>query len=502
MKRRDFFRATGIAAAGACIPPVVHGLADELAFAGTGAATGGPLPGRVPLPRARFVAPTALTLTAAETSVRVGDASATAWSFNDSVPGPPMQVERGERARVELRNALREPTIVHWHGLHVPEAADGHPRLAVPPNQSYAYDFTVDQRAGMYWYHPHAHARTGAQVYQGLAGIFVVRDAEEAALRLPDGDREIFLLLQDRRAAADAAAAFAYRPAGPDMMMGLLGDTPFGNGAPRPTIDVEATTYRMRVLNGSNARIYRLALGTGAPFFVIGNDGGLLPNPTRVESLDIAPGERVDLLVDLSAQAVGTRVMLRSLPFTLPGMGGMGGMGRGMGGPMRGMSDSPPQGAPMDLFALVVVRRGGRAYAPPARLSALGTLTGQTIEGQRTFQFASRMMRHTINGREFDMSRVDERVPLGRLERWTFANDDMLPHPVHVHATHFEVVARRGGRGTVLPWEAGLKDTVLVLPGETVDVLLRFERHRGLFLLHCHNLEHEDAGMMTNFEVV
>ena len=111
-------------------------------------------------------------------------------------------------------------------------------------------------------------------------------------------------------------------------------------------------------------------------------------------------------------------------------------------------------------------------------------------------------MRHTIDGRAYDMARIDARVPLGRLERWTFANEDMLPHPVHVHATQFEVVARRGGRGTVLPWEAGRKDTVLVLPGESVDVLVRFERHRGLYLLHCHNLEHEDAGMMLNFEVV
>jgi FtsP/CotA-like multicopper oxidase with cupredoxin domain len=509
MLRRDFVRVTGATAAGAWLGPAVCGLTpDAVAAPRAGAADVVGLAGdmRLPLPRPRLVDPSGLTLTAAETTVAVGERVAPAWAFNGSVPGPALQAHRGERVRVDLRNALREPTIVHWHGLHVPEAADGHPRLAVPPGASYAYDFAVEQRAALHWYHPHAHARTAAQVYQGLAGLFVVRDEEEAALHLPGGEREVFLVLQDRRAAADAAAAFAYRPAGPDMMAGLLGETAFGNGVPWPTLDVEASTHRVRVLNASNARIYRLALGTGAPLVVVGNDGGLLPSPARVASVDLGPGERVDLLVDLAGLAVGTRVLLRSLAFTLPGgmggmgrgMGGRGGMGRGMGGAMGG---GAAQGDAMDVLELVVVRPGGPAFVPPARLSAPPALADGRVEGERTFRFASRMMRHTIDGREFDMSRVDERVPLGRLERWTFVNDDMLPHPVHVHATQFEVAARRGGRGAVLPWERGRKDTVLVLPGESVDVLARFDRHRGLFLLHCHNLEHEDAGMMLNFEV-
>ena len=175
-------------------------------------------------------------------------------------------------------------------------------------------------------------------------------------------------------------------------------------------------------------------------------------------------------------------------------------MGRGRGG-MGGMGSRVPQGAPMELLELVVARRVRDTARIPARLPGITTYAGQRVGAERTFTFTSRMMRHAINGRGFDMSRVDVRVPLGQLERWTFVNDDMFAHPVHVHATHFQVAGRSGGRGVVQPWERGWKDTVLVLPGERVDVLLRFDAHRGLFLLHCHNLEHEDGGMMQNFEV-
>jgi len=502
MDRRSFLRAAGAGAGLAA--------AGGLGATHLGAVARWPAgPARWPLRFPAVVSPIDLTLTARASPVEIASASQTAWTFNGGAPGPTIRARRGERARILLENALPEPAIVHWHGLHVPAEADGHPRLAVPPGATYRYDFTVDQRAGTYWYHPHTHARTAAQVYQGLVGLFLVTDDEEAALGLPSGDRELVLVLQDRRTGGSGADAFAYAPTGPDLMQGFLGDTPFGNGSPSPTLAVDGALYRLRVLNGANARLYRLALDGGVPLVVIGNDGGLLPEPARVPYVDLAPAERVDLLVDLSGVAPGTRVLLRSLAFTIPGMGmGMGGMGPGMGRGMggRGMGGmggvgGRPQGAPMELLELVVGRPAGERAVIPARLSTIASLAGERVTGERTFRFTTRMMQHAINGREFDMSRVDERVPLGRLERWTFVNDGQFAHPVHLHATHFQVAARRGGRGAVQPWERGWKDTVLLLPGERVEVLLRFERHRGLFLLHCHNLEHEDAGMMLNFAV-
>jgi FtsP/CotA-like multicopper oxidase with cupredoxin domain len=337
-----------------------------------------------------------------------------------------------------------------------------------------------------------------------MAGLLIVEDDEEAALGLPSGDREIPLILQDKR--FDGSATLDYAPGmGPDHMLGYLGDTPFGNGVAHPTLAVARARYRFRILNASNARIFDLALGD-EPLTVVGADGGLLETPVRVDRLMLATGERVDVVVDLSGRRPGDRLVLRSLPFEIPGMmmGPMMGRGRGMGRGGMGMGmGSVPQGAPFDLLELVVL--DGPAETAPPLPSRFAPIPRPAVGGdtpRRTFRFQSEMMSHTINSRAFDMERIDERVPLGRTEVWSFVNESALPHPVHVHAGQFRVLARTGGRARVMPWETGLKDTVLVLPNERVDVAVRFGRYPGVFLLHCHNLEHEDMGMMLNFEVV
>ena len=174
-------------------------------------------------------------------------------------------------------------------------------------------------------------------------------------------------------------------------------------------------------------------------------------------------------------------------------------MGRGMMGGMGGL----PQGAEMDFLTFVVTDRPGPgAPGLPSRLSTPAGPDPSAAVRERVFAFDSMMMQHTINGRSFAMERADVEVRRGETEVWTFSNQSGLPHPVHVHSGQFRVVARRGGRAELMPWERGLKDTVLVLPGEQVDVAVRFARYTGLFLLHCHNLEHEDQGMMANFRVV
>jgi FtsP/CotA-like multicopper oxidase with cupredoxin domain len=271
-------------------------------------------------------------------------------------------------------------------------------------------------------------------------------------------------------------------------MAGYMGTEPFGNGIRRPFIDVDSVLYRIRILNGSNARIFRIARDDGRPVVLVGNDGGLLDAPHTLDSVDVAPAERVDLLVDLRDSAVGDRIMLRSLPFTLQGGAGF------MGG-------ANLQGQPLDLLELRVTRRVSDPTPIPTALPAVPGPDPAQATGERTFRFESQMMDHRINGRRFDMERIDARVPFGETEIWRFVNDSNLPHPVHLHATQFRVVSRSGGRGAVLPWERGLKDTVLLHPFETVQVAVRFAAHAGLFLLHCHNLEHEDMGMMANILV-
>jgi blue copper oxidase len=274
------------------------------------------------------VMPEGLHLTARETTAEVAPGlRSPILSWGDGPVGPTIEARTGQRATILMRNELSEPTIAHWHGLRPPEAMDGHPRLAVGQGQSYAYDFEVAERAGTYWYHSHAHMRTGPQVYYGLAGLFIVRDDVESALDLPAGERELSLVLQDKR--QDASGRLVYSAAGHNMMEGFLGDSPFVNGVRHPRVEVDSALYRVRVLGAANARIYRLALSNGAPLVMIGSDGGLLEQAVELPYIDLGTGERVDLLIDFSGLPAGATVRLKSLAFSIPG--GMGGMGMGMG---------------------------------------------------------------------------------------------------------------------------------------------------------------------------
>lgn len=390
--------------------------------------------------------------------------SAGAWGFNGEVPGPTIRVRWGDLVDVRLRNALSQETTVHWHGLIVPHEMDGHPIDPVAPGGGFTYRYPVVQRAGLSWYHPHPHHRVGEQVFRGLAGAFIIEDEEEAELELPRGEYELPLILRDARVDGSNELRYASDPTSP------RGNFPVVNGVAYPKHDVARAVYRLRVLNGSNARVFRLALGNGAPMTVIGNDGGLLEAPEEVERIELGPAERVDVLVDFQQIAIGDGVALRCLR------------------------------SGWDLIHFIVTRDAAEERAPiPARLAAIEPLSPAQVRGERTFTFEGHAR---INGKKFDPDRVDFRVPFGQVERWTFRSERSAPHPVHVHGTHFQVISRSGGRGRVFPWERGWKDTVLLLDGETVDVLVRFDHYRGLYLLHCHRLEHEDGGMMLNFEVV
>jgi FtsP/CotA-like multicopper oxidase with cupredoxin domain len=294
-------------------------------------------------------------------------------------------------------------------------------------------------------------------------------------------------MLQDRR--FDTPNPLSYAESSVDHVVGMLGDIPFGNGIRLPRLDVSADRYRLRVLNASHARVYRLALSTGAPLTVIGNDGGLLSAAVTVDHVYLGVGERIDVLVDFSTVAVGGRVMLVSQPFPTPIVAG----------------EAFPQGIGMDLVEIVVAApRTAQDPALPANLSSVPEPSIGDAVATRDFVFTSTQQgeMHRINGSSFDMNRVDERIPLAQTERWRFTNDSAIPHPVHLHGTHFRVLSRTGGRNTLHAYEGGWKDTVLLMPLEIVEVLVRFDTYRGVFPLHCHNLQHEDMGMMLNVQVV
>ena len=410
--------------------------------------------------------PTNFSLTEGPVRVNLGGGKlSNVWAYNGLLPGPTFVASRGDTATIDLYNNLLQPTITHWHGMIVDYANDGGPRLAIPPGPTpYKYNFPINQRAAMNWYHPHPHHVTGEQVAMGLAGAFIVRDSVETALNLPSGKYEVPLMVRD--ASFDKSGNMKYAASNG----GFEGDTPLVNGTLSPKLDVDSGHYRFRVLGGANARIFGLALSNGAPFTLIGNDGGLLRTAVPVTQIDLAPGERVDVIVDFRGLSAGASVMLRDLR------------------------------SGWDLVQFVGTGVTGSTWTPPAVLSAIETLGNPVRERNFSFDGMSR-----INGKVYDLTRIDFEVPFNETELWRFTTGGNAPHPVHVHGVPFQVVSRAGGRGRLFSWEAGWKDTVLMEDGETVEILIRFDAFRGVqghYVIHCHKLEHEDMGMMANFKVV
>lgn len=419
--------------------------------------------------------------------------------------GPTIRLIRKERVRIHFVNHLEEPSIIHWHGLIVPERADGHPLTVIGPNERYTYDFTVNNRAGTYLYHPHPHMRTAFQVYKGLAGVVIVSDPEEDKIGLPSGDQDQCIVLQDRR--FDAANRLMYPQTMMEQLSGAVGNKVVVNGLADASLSVERRPYRLRFVNASNSRIYKLAWSDGLPMQVIGTDGGLLSGdegPKKYPFVVLGPFERIEIWEDFSKRKPGTKLALVSEKFTVSmRMGGMRSMGPGMGGMMNmNMGGERLQIARVEI---------GKGDSLPGELPKLPGKKPELIATRRDVQttLAFRMMRGLLNGRTYKENDLtdQEKLTLNQPVTWTFDNGSemgmQMPHPMHIHGVQFRVIARKNTEANDLAKglvNEGWKDTILVFPGETVKVHL-VPTEPGSFLYHCHNLEHEDMGMMRNFQV-
>ena len=512
-------------------------------------------------PNPKFIPDLEINLTAAPKTVQILARQPTqVWSYAatlvkgdptslsaipDSYLGPIIRVQKGQRVRVNFQNNLPQgqSSIVHWHGLILPEEMDGHPRFAIEPGQTYVYEFEVINRAGMNWFHPHPDMLTGQQAYAGLAGLFIVTDPEEAALKLPTGAYEVPIVLQDRTLDANNQLLYLGSKIGTprnsgmggmggmnnsdrsgsgmgDMssMMGFLGEQLFVNGKPDFTLAAATRVYRIRILNGSNSRIYKLGWSNGNPLTVIGTDGSLLTQPVERKYVMLAPGERVDVWADFSKLKVGTELALNSLVFS--GAENVG--GSSMGG-MMGSGNAPELGAAMKLFNIKIDRSETETLRLPSKLATLPLLrpADATNAAQpRPVELALQGMKWTINGQLFEMNAAmpQETVKLNSIEQWEIINKlnpgammdaKGMAHPIHFHGVKFQVINRQVLPELTAGWQTvkdgyvdeGFKDTVMVMPGERVNLLMKFEKYSGLFAYHCHTLEHEDAGMMRNYRV-
>ena len=432
------------------------------------------------------------TLTAQATTANIKGTTIGVLGYQaNGLLGPSFKVNKGETVRILLQNNLSEHSNIHWHGLKVPALMDGHPDQLANPGSTFLYQFTINQRAGLSWYHPHPHGLTGKQVFQGLAGLFFINDTEEAALNLPSGQYELPLIIQDKRI---SSTGITYNPKMEEVMAGFMGESVLVNGIFAPYTEVATKYYRLRILNGSNARVYNLAFSNNADMIIIGNDGGLLRNPATIKEILIAPGERLDVLVNFSGVSVGTELFLTSREFS-------------NGGDAQGKQT-------FRIMKFKVTTAATDTFIVPANLSAFNAIPASSAVKTRTFEISNAMehhgvpmndgmqMRHRINGKLFDSSRIDEAVTVNTNEIWVFDNSDGdEPHPMHLHGVFFQVLERTGGRGRLIVSENGWKDTVLVMPGEIVKVIVPFETNTGKFVFHCHNLEHEDDGMMLQYQL-
>ena len=463
---------------------------------------------------------------------------------------PLIRMRSDGKVNAKLWNGIEETSIIHWHGLKVDSNNDGHPHYAVAGGATYDYNFPVPNRAATYWYHPHPHHLTGKQVYLGLAGLFIVEDDEELALQkaldLQLGVTDIPLVLQDRR--IDAQGQLVFNPTHEDRADGFLGSQVLVNWTPKPYFEAATRVYRFRILNGSNARLYKLAFRSGEQlldFQLIGNDGGLIERPQKIKEVFVAPAERIDLLLDLRNAGVGDAITLVSVTFdamenedgpatkddqpvkvtkiTPQGPHAMhGGDAKKEKGAApaaakdkeKEKSDIPEIGVAMELMRIHVRRKEVYARAVPATLSRIVPIAANCAS-PRVINLDHVKMVWRINGETYQTEKTPITVKRGATEVWNIKNAEAsMPHPFHIHGFQFQILERIGSPAQqkalavnakgLAASDLGWKDTVLVWPGETACIAIDFTHPFNgdqVYMIHCHNLEHEDQGMMLNLKV-
>ncbi len=434
------------------------------------------------------------------------------WGYAGCVPGPTIEARSGEEIFVEWPNELpakhflpidhnlmgaeaNQPevrTVVHVHGAKAPPASDGYPEDWYVPGKSRTYRYPNAQDAALLWYHDHAMGINRLNICAGMAGLYVVRDSFEDGLHLPFGEFEVPLVLMDRMIRKDGQLYYPVAQLkGSPWVPEYFGNAFLVNGKLLPYLAVQPRKYRFRVLNASNGRFYFLSLSNGQGFQQIGSDQGLLPAPVEIKRLDLAPGERADLVVDFAGMQ-GANLVLNNLASDV-------------------------------MQFRVSARRGSDESAlpkllrPVARIPESSAVRTRRLTLEELDNLLAEPMTHLLNGKRWHEP-ISEKPVLGSTEIWEFLNLTDDAHPIHLHLVRFQVLDRRAIdlsayiydkklRYTTSPVppdpnESGWKDTVRVTPGSSTRIIVKFEGYAGRYVWHCHILEHEDNEMMRPYEVV
>ena len=392
------------------------------------------------------------------------------YGYNGSFLGPVIRVNRGQTVKIRTSNKLSDETTFHWHGLELPGEADGGPHQNLKSGESRIIEFKVDQEASTLWFHPHPEGKTSEQVYKGLAGLIYIDDENSGNLGLPSdyGVNDIPLIIQDKK--FDDQKQLNYQEAKNED--GTIGDALLINGTLNPKLTVNNEKVRLRILNGSNARNYTFKLSTGNSFVQIATDGGFLNKPVTLNEITLTPSERAEIIVDFSGYDSSSDVALINedetilLPFAINNQ----------------LIDSGNIPESLNDFAVTDEERN-LPVSKKLELFGMGNMV-------------------TINGKQFDMERIDFTQKQGVTEIWEIYNKpDMMGgmiHPFHIHGTQFKIISIDG----IEPPEneQGWKDTVAIQPGEKIKLAVKF-KNKGIYMFHCHVLEHEDNGMMGQVKV-
>ncbi len=422
---------------------------------------------------------------------------------NGNILGPTLLMNMGNFVDITVNNNLGETTTIHWHGMHVSASNDGGPHTTIASGTSWNPKFTVMDKAGTYWYHPHLHEKTNEHVSKGIAGFIIVRDSEEAGLELPRsyGVDDFPLVIQTKDFDADNQIV---APSNSD-------DVVMVNATINPQLDVPAQVVRLRLLNGSSMRVFNIGLSGNSSFYQIGTDGGLLAEPVSITRLQMSPGERAELLIDFSGME-GQSIQLMSYASefqnglygaTYPGMMSM--------MTLNGYNPNPLNGSNFNIINFQVVSQTENPVTTiPSTLVEVNPIPESEANLTRNLTFTPETMgpdqlngNFLINGSSFKMDVINYSIPLNNTEIWSIFNQSGIAHPFHIHDVQFFILDRNGNPPPAS--EQGRKDVIIIKPQETVRFITKFEDFANdsvPYMAHCHMLVHEDDGMMLQFEVV
>jgi FtsP/CotA-like multicopper oxidase with cupredoxin domain len=516
LSRRSFIGAAAGGALALALPP---GLRSGLAAADPRSFAGANFKRALPIPDVLTGDQIAIRMEEADIPVLSGQPTRM-WTFNGQFPGPTIRRAAGSPTQVTFTHELPEDVgelTVHLHGGHTSANDDGYPGgltqsqpkslycdvpktlskrgpgndvLIYPGGErTYSYELMEDgkpERSAFQWYHDHRLDRTARNVWHGLAGMFIIDDEFDSDLPLPTGDRDIPLMIVDRSFKSNNQLKDPFDGFGHAPNDGINGELVLVNGAHKPFHRVDGAKYRLRFLNASQFRSYRLHLSHGLHFTQIATESGLIPKPIERSGIIIGPAERVEVVVDF-ADAAGKDVVLYSIP----------------------REPGHPDGTGSKTFdgPLMQFRVGGRkqdSARVPNRLRPLPLWIHQASKRpDRHFVFKIGNGFPTpwvINGKTFNPDRSDAFPVIDTVETWQVTNGSSVAHLAHFHGSDWYMVKRNGRKPP--PYEHNLKETFFLDPGESVTIATKFTDHLGKFVFHCHMLDHEDHGLMSQFEVV